>query len=60
MRVLFLCAVQLQHLVEVILVHVRGVGGVAYLQVGVVQVVAGWADGGGPVAAWWCAVSLFH
>ena len=44
---LFLCAVQLQHLVEVILVHARGVA-VAYLQV---QVVVGCADGG---------VSLFH
>ena len=44
---IFLCAVQLQHLVEVILVHARGVA-VAYLQV---QVVVGCADGG---------VSLFH
>ena len=36
---------QLQHLVEVIIVHagVGGVGGVAYLQVGVVQV---WWRGG--------------
>ena len=36
---------QLQHLVEVIIVHagVGGVGGVAYLQVGVVQV---WRRGG--------------
>ena len=39
---------QLQHLVEVILVHVRvHVHGVAYLQVGVVQV---WRPGGGMVA----------
>ena len=32
---------QLQHLVEVIIVHVNDNDGVAYLQVGVVQVVAG-------------------
>ena len=38
---------QLQHLVEVILVHVHGVCGVAYLQVGVVQV---WQPGGCVVA----------
>ena len=41
----FLCAVQLQHLVEVILVGVGGGG--AYLQVCVVQVVAArWLRGG--------------
>ena len=43
--IIFLCAVQLQHLVEVILVGVGGGG--AYLQVCVVQVVAArWLRGG--------------
>ena len=49
---MFLCAVQLQHLVEVILVGVGGGG--AYLQVCVVQVVAArWLRGG---ARWVCFI----